>query len=193
MISSIVFDSPAGRLTITEADGAIVALGWGDLERGRLARKETCGRDGRAPKATSLLREARRQIEAYFACRLDRFDLPLAPRGSPHEQRVWAAMRQIPYGETRSYSDLAFAVGSGPRAIGKACGRNPIAIVIPCHRVLAKGSLGGYSGGQGLPTKRFLLALEGAAPLLPLRAKRSNLAGLEPASIEIASPLRSSQ
>jgi methylated-DNA-[protein]-cysteine S-methyltransferase len=154
MVSSLAFASPVGCLTVTETDGTITALGWGDVERERLARN--------APEATPLLHEARRQIEAYFARRLDRFDLPLGPCGSPHEQRVWVALRQISYGETRSYSELAFAVGSGPRAIGRACGGNPIAIIIPCHRVLAKGGLGGYSGGQGLPTKRFLLALEGA-------------------------------
>jgi methylated-DNA-[protein]-cysteine S-methyltransferase len=150
MARSLAFDSPVGRLVVTEMDGAVVALGWGE------------GSDG---EATPLLREARRQIEAYFARRLRRFDLPLAPEGSAHEQRVWAALRQIPYGETRSYGELAFAVGSGPRAIGRACGRNPIAIVVPCHRVLARGGLGGYSGGEGLATKRRLLALEGAAAL----------------------------
>jgi methylated-DNA-[protein]-cysteine S-methyltransferase len=154
MACALAFDSPVGRLAVTEADDAVVAIGWNPDE-------------GPAAEPTPLLREARRQIEAYFARRLERFDLPLAPHGSAHEQRVWAAMRQIPYGETRSYSELAFAVGSGPRAIGRACGRNPIAIVVPCHRVLAKGGLGGYSGGQGLPTKRSLLALEGMILSLP--------------------------
>jgi methylated-DNA-[protein]-cysteine S-methyltransferase len=151
-------DSPLGRLTIAERDGAIVAIGWSEAPEG-------------AP--TPLLVEARRQIEAYFARRLDRFDLPLAPRGGAHEQRVWAAMRQIPYGETRCYSDLAHDVGSAPRAVGQACGKNPIPIVIPCHRVLAKNGIGGYSGGEGLPTKRLLLALEGAAP--PASAGRKSL------------------
>ncbi|HJU15121.1 MAG TPA: methylated-DNA--[protein]-cysteine S-methyltransferase [Stellaceae bacterium] len=153
----LAFDSPVGRLAITERDGAIVAIGWGGEPAG---------------EPTALLTEARRQIEAYFCRRLDRFDLPLKPRGSAHEQRVWAAMRQIPYGETRSYSDLAFAVGSGPRAVGNACGRNPIPIVIPCHRVLAKNGLGGYSGGKGLPTKRLMLGLEGA--VLPKAAGRKS-------------------
>jgi methylated-DNA-[protein]-cysteine S-methyltransferase len=69
-------------------------------------------------------------------------------------------MRAIPYGETRTYGDLAHATDSGPRAIGRACGRNPIPIIVPCHRVLARGSLGGYSGGAGLPTKQWLLGLE---------------------------------
>ncbi|HZU89001.1 MAG TPA: methylated-DNA--[protein]-cysteine S-methyltransferase [Stellaceae bacterium] len=165
MIHRLAFDSPAGRLVITERDGAIEAIGWAPTPRdphGPLgSRGDPNGEPIGAP--TPLLREARRQIEAYFARDLCRFDLPLEPRGSAHDQRVWAAMRQIPYGETRSYSALAFMVGSGPRAVGNACGHNPIPIVIPCHRVLAKGGLGGYSGGEGLPTKRLLLALEGAA------------------------------
>lgn len=160
MVSSLAFDSPVGHLVITETGDAVVALGWGD------------GADG---ETTPLLVEAQRQIAAYFARRLERFDLPLAPKGSAHEQRVWAALRQIPYGETRSYSELAYTVGSGPRAIGRACGRNPIAIVVPCHRVLAKGGLGGYSGGQGLSTKRRLLALEGAALPEPVGGKAERL------------------
>jgi methylated-DNA-[protein]-cysteine S-methyltransferase len=101
-------------------------------------------------------------------------------------------MRQIPYGETRSYSDLAFAVGSGPRAVGNACGRNPIPIVIPCHRVLAKNGLGGYSGGEGLPTKRLLLGLEGA--VLPKAAGRksgAHSAVFSEARAEYAALLRS--
>jgi methylated-DNA-[protein]-cysteine S-methyltransferase len=158
MAFSLAFDSPVGRLVVAETGGVIAAIGWGESPEG---------------EATPLLIETRRQIEAYFARRLDRFDLPLKPQGSPHEQHVWAAMRQIPYGETRSYSELAFAVGSGPRAVGRACGRNPIPIVIPCHRVLAKSGLGGYSGGQGLPTKRLLLALEGA--MVPEPAGRKSL------------------
>lgn len=148
MTFSLAFDSPVGRLTIAQAEDAIVALGWGDSVAG---------------EETPLLAEGRRQLEAYFAGALRRFDLPLAPPGSAHEQRVWAAMRQISYGETRCYADLARDVGSAPRAVGNACGRNPIPIVIPCHRVLAKGGLGGYSGGEGPATKRLLLALEGAA------------------------------
>jgi methylated-DNA-[protein]-cysteine S-methyltransferase len=158
MLRSITCDSLVGRLVIAEADGTIVSIGWARDQRSLGDPNEAAGGE-----PTPLLCEARRQIEAYFARDLRRFELPLAPRGSPHEQRVWAAMRQIPYGETRSYSELAFAVGSGPRAVGNACSRNPIAIVIPCHRVLAKSGLGGYGGGDGLPTKRLLLGLEGAA------------------------------
>jgi methylated-DNA-[protein]-cysteine S-methyltransferase len=160
MLCSVSVDSPVGPLTISAIDDAIVAIGWADRSDG---------------EPTTLLTEARRQLAAYFDRRLTRFDLPLRPAGTPFDQRVWAAMRQIPHGETRRYGELAMEVGSAPRAIGRACGRNPIPIVIPCHRVLARGGLGGYSGGAGLATKGVLLALEGAAaPLPPSREKRSN-------------------
>ena len=149
MIGSISTDSLVGKLTIREQDDAIVAIDW---------------RDNGIGSQTPLLAEAVRQLQEYFAGRLTRFDLPLAPAGSAFEQRVWAAMRAIPHGGTRAYADLAHEVGSAPRAVGRACGRNPIPIVIPCHRVLARGGgLGGYSGGAGLPTKRLLLTLEGVA------------------------------
>ena len=147
MPGSMSTDSPVGRLVIREDAEAIVAIGW-----------EAASDD----RPTPLLAEAVRQLQAYFAGRLIQFDLPLAPKGSPFEQRVWAAMQAIPYGQTRCYGDLAATVGSAPRAVGGACGKNPIPIVIPCHRVLAKSGLGGYSGEGGLETKHRLLALEGA-------------------------------
>jgi methylated-DNA-[protein]-cysteine S-methyltransferase len=148
MLSAMVVDSPVGHLTITATAEAVVSIGWGGEP---------------TDAAEPLLIDARRQLEAYFAGRLTRFDLPLKPAGSPFDQRVWEAMRRIPYGQTRTYGELAMAVGSAPRAIGGACGRNPIPIVIPCHRILARGRLGGYSGGTGLPTKTWLLELEGAS------------------------------
>ena len=147
---SLSIPSPIGRLTIDETGGAIVAIRWSDSPSGN---------------GSPLLAEAARQLAAYFDGRLSHFDLPLAPAGSPFEGRVWSAMQAIPYGETRCYGDLAQSVGSAPRAVGRACGKNPIPIVIPCHRVLAKGGFGGYSGAGGLATKQRLLALEGA--LLP--------------------------
>jgi methylated-DNA-[protein]-cysteine S-methyltransferase len=103
----------------------------------------------------------RHQLEEYFAGRRTDFDLPLAPRGTPFQRRVWDALLKIPCGETASYAQIAARVGSprAVRAVGSANGRNPIAIVIPCHRVIASdGSLGGYGGG--LPRKEFLLRLE---------------------------------
>ena len=141
--------SPVGPLTLTARGGRLV----------RLAFADEGGRD-RDP----LLDEAADQLAAYFARRLTRFDLPLAPAGTPFRRRVWAEMARIPHGETRSYGELAAAVGSAPRAVGGACGANPIPIVLPCHRVLAAGgALGGYSGGAGIATKRRLLALENPA------------------------------
>src|ERR1700688_3710677 len=144
---SLSIPSPIGQLTIDELDGAIVAISWADAPAGN---------------GSPLLAEAARQLAAYFDGRLSRFDLPLAPAGTAFAARVWAAMQAIPYGETRCYGDLANVIGSAPRAVGRACGRNPIPIVIPCHRVLARRGLGGYSGSGGLATKQRLLALEGA-------------------------------
>jgi len=146
-MDSLSISSPVGNLVIEAADGAITAIRWG----------EAVGHNGSA-----LLTEAARQLDAYFAGRLTDFDLPLSPAGTVFEQSVWVAMQEIPYGETRSYGDLAAATHSAPRAVGRACGRNPIPIVIPCHRVLGKGWMGGYSGSGGLRTKQALLELEGA-------------------------------
>ena len=116
-----------------------------------------------------MLLRAREQLQEYFDGKRMNFDLPLAPEGSDFQKRVWAALRAIPLGETRSYADIARALGSAPRAVGGANGANPIPVFIPCHRVIAAdGSLGGYSGGDGPATKRFLLDLESRALLLPL-------------------------
>lgn len=112
---------------------------------------------------TPLLDEAARQMEEYLAGRRKAFDLPLAPVGTPFQQRVWAALRAIPYGETRTYQQIAQAAGSpkGFRAVGMANHANPLLIVVPCHRVIGKdGSLTGFGGG--LPLKERLLALEAA-------------------------------
>jgi methylated-DNA-[protein]-cysteine S-methyltransferase len=101
------------------------------------------------------------QLDAYFTGRLRRFDVPLAPHGTAFQQQVWLQLRQIPYGETRSYGQLATALGSpgASRAVGLANGRNPLSIIVPCHRVIgADGSLTGFGGG--MERKRFLLDLE---------------------------------
>ncbi len=148
-------DSPVGRLAIEADHAAVTAVRWASSgERSQ-------------DKATSpVLKEAARQLERYFAKKLKRFDLPLDARGTDFQKRVWALMRDIPYGETATYGGMAKALGSGPRPIGMACGRNPIPIIQPCHRVLASGGKeGGFSGGKGLPTKRQLLALEGVVLL----------------------------
>ena len=143
---SLSISTPVGPLTIEERNGKITAISWGN------------GGGNGSP----LLAEAARQLTDYFAGARHDFDLPLMPGGSPFETRVWSAMRAIPYGQTRTYGELAHMTDSGPRAVGRACGTNPIPIVIPCHRVLAKGGIGGYSGEGGLATKTRLLAIEGA-------------------------------
>jgi methylated-DNA-[protein]-cysteine S-methyltransferase len=115
-----------------------------------------------------ILRETRRQLDAYFAGELQDFGLPLDLKGTPFQIRVWQALLEIPYGETRSYAEQARVVGSpeAVRAVGAANGRNPIPIVVPCHRVIgSNGKLTGFGGG--LPLKRWLLDLE-SHPRLPL-------------------------
>jgi methylated-DNA-[protein]-cysteine S-methyltransferase len=143
------FDSPVGPLTVTERDGALTEIDW---------RGDANG------DASPLLAKAQRQLGAYFAGELTDFDLPVAPDGTPHQQKVWRAMQKIPFGSHQSYGALSTTIGSSARAVGTACGRNPIPIVIPCHRVLAAGGrIGGYSGSGGTATKRYLLSLEGVA------------------------------
>jgi methylated-DNA-[protein]-cysteine S-methyltransferase len=159
MRSHIVIDSEVGPLTLVAEDGALVGL-YMDLQRhrpddDRLGELDPRGREAEPFKA------AADQLDAYFAGTLTRFSLPLAPRGSDFQQRVWAALQAIPYGQTVSYGELAERVGSpgGARAVGLANGRNPIGIVIPCHRVVgSSGSLTGYGGG--LDRKKRLLDLE---------------------------------
>lgn len=158
-VSICYIESPVGRLALEADDGCVTGLRWaGTGERTR----EQASDKSPAP----VLREAARQLDRYFRGRLRRFDLPLAQRGTGFQKRVWAAMSDIPFGETATYGGLAMALGSGPRAIGMACARNPIPIIVPCHRVLGSGGReGGFSGGRGLPTKHQLLALEGVVLL----------------------------
>ena len=156
---SLTIPSPVGPLTIVERGGAIVALGWD------IAGDEP-------PGETPLLAQARAQLAEYFAGTRRAFDLPLAPSGTPFLHSIWRALIRIPYGATETYGELARATGTAARAAGLACGRNPIAIVIPCHRVIAAGGrLTGYSGGDGVATKRALLDLEaGVRPLAGLQS-----------------------
>jgi methylated-DNA-[protein]-cysteine S-methyltransferase len=155
-----------GELTVSEEGGAIVALDWGR---------------GRDQAETPLLRRAAQVLHDYFDGGNAEQDLPLAPAGSLFQQRVWAAMRAIPPGRTRTYGEIAREVGGPARAVGQACGANPIPILIPCHRVTAaNGALGGFSGGDGPVTKRWLLDHEGnaaAQPKLPLGVRRARSAG----------------
>jgi methylated-DNA-[protein]-cysteine S-methyltransferase len=143
----ISLHSPVGDLSISQDGDDIVAIDWGW---------------GRDQNSTPVLKEAVKQLHAYFDGKLETFDLPLRPHGTDFQQKVWRAMLKIPYGKTRTYGDLATKLKSGARPVGTACGRNPIPIIIPCHRVLGTQSLGGYSGQGGLDTKIALLTLEGA-------------------------------
>lgn len=154
-MSICYIESPVGRLALEADDDCVTSVRWASA--GERARKE-------APNA--VLKEATHQLDRYFKRKLRRFDLPLAAHGTDHQKRVWAMMREIPFGETATYGGMAMALGSGPRAVGTACGRNPLPIIVPCHRVLASGGKeGGFSGGRGLPTKRQLLAIEGVVLL----------------------------
>lgn len=137
-----------------------VALRWQDraLTRVDLDPPPDLPAEGRPPEAI------RRQIEAYFRDGGAGFDLPLLLRGTPFQLRVWAALRAIPAGCTRTYGDLARELGSSARAVGGACRANPCPIVVPCHRVVAVNGLGGFAGdtrGRRVAVKRWLLAHEG--------------------------------
>ena len=143
------FHSYLGDLTVSEDSGALVAVDWGW---------------GSEQDPSPLVKEARQQIGDYLDGKLKDFDLPIKPAGTDFQKRVYAAMQKIPFGAVATYGDLAKRLGSpgSARAVGMACGANPLPIVIPCHRVVAAaGSIGGYSGDGGLATKRSLLALEG--------------------------------
>jgi len=155
---SAVHDSPVGKLTLISNGEALTVL---EFEAPRYPAKPA------PPGDDAIITKTRKQLDAYFAGKLKAFDLPLAPEGTAFQQRVWAALLKIPYGATRSYGQQAVTIGSpkAVRAVGLANGRNPIAIIIPCHRVIgANGSLTGYGGG--MERKRLLLDLEQGAPQL---------------------------
>ncbi len=149
-------DSPVGPLLLAADDDGLHLI---EFESPR--HPFTRGNDWREGD-NEVLRDTRVQLEEYFSGTRRDFDLPLAPRGTEFQREVWQALRCIPYGETISYAQLAMRIGkpSAMRAVGAANGRNPLPIVVPCHRVIgADGSLTGF--GAGLPTKQFLLQLEG--------------------------------
>ena len=148
-LQQMVYHSPLGAVAVAEAGGMIIGLSW----------------SGRTTQVSPLLREACAQLDAYFTGKLQDFDLPL-DMGSGFQGQVRRAMAAIPFGQTRTYGDLAREIGMPAQAIGQACGANPIPILIPCHRVLAATGLGGFSAKGGVDSKVFLLRLEGAASLL---------------------------
>ena len=157
------YDSPLGKMLLAADDvGLTGAWFYGQrfFARGLGDAEKNAGVEG--PADSPVLLAARAWLDAYFAGeRPDMADIVLAPRGTAFQRRVWGALLAIPYGETSTYGQLAAGLGSSPRAVGAAVGRNPISVIVPCHRVLgAGGSLTGYAGG--LNRKRALLELEGA-------------------------------
>jgi methylated-DNA-[protein]-cysteine S-methyltransferase len=157
--ASVLYDvvqTPIDRLVVASDGSAIVGVWMANAEPDERHWADRCARD-------ALLDEARRQLTAYFAGRLEAFDLPLAPNGTEFQRRVWSELTKIPFGATISYADLARRVRNvaAVRAVGAANGRNPIPIIVPCHRVIGSdGSLTGFGGG--LPRKQWLLRHEGA-------------------------------
>ena len=143
------YDTPVGRLCIGEENGSITRVTWNHIPKDFILAE------------TELILRCKQQLDTFFAGESTSFDLPLAPKGTPFQQAVWQALTEIPYGETRTYGEIAAKIGNpkASRAVGMANHRNPIAILIPCHRVIGtNGKLVGYAGG--LEQKALLLELE---------------------------------
>ncbi|NIE74819.1 methylated-DNA--[protein]-cysteine S-methyltransferase [Pantoea sp. Ap-967] len=152
-----LMQSPVGTLTLVARGERLAAVLWQE-ERENRVRLGELHRDDQHP----TLRETARQLGEYFAGKRQQFDLMLDFAGTEFQRQVWSALLTIPFGQTRSYSDIARQIGNpnAVRAVGAANGRNPISIIAPCHRVIgASGGLTGFAGG--LPAKQYLLALEG--------------------------------
>ncbi len=159
--AACILHTPIGPLKIVEARGLVVEVGLvSDVAGGpETFASQSC--QSRQPKS-SLLQEACRQLDEYFSRRRKSFQLPVKQLGTPFQQAVWQALQAIPYGQIRSYQDIATAIGNpkAMRAVGQANNRNKLLILVPCHRVIQKdGGLGGF--GCGLEAKRWLLELEG--------------------------------
>ena len=143
------YETPVGKICIGEENGVITRVTWGKIPQEYILEE------------TELILECKNQLEEYFAGKRKTFDLPLAPKGTDFQQKVWKALKKIPYGETRTYGEIAVAIGNpkAARAVGMANNKNPIGIIVPCHRVVgANGKLVGYAGG--MEKKEWLLHLE---------------------------------
>ena len=143
------YDTPVGKLCIGEVNGKITRVTWS-----KIPQEYVLGE-------TELIIECKNQLEEYFAGKRKNFDIPLAPKGTEFQQKVWKALTEIPYGETRTYGEIAAVIGNpkAARAVGMANNKNPIGIIVPCHRVVgANGKLVGYAGG--MEKQEFLLELE---------------------------------
>ena len=144
-MSQFSLHTPVGDITVFEEDGAIVAVDWGwALDQ----------------RTSAVLGTAREQLQGHFDGELKAFGLPMAPAGTTYSRLVWRAVCGILFGETRSYRDIPASAGGSARSVEQANGKSPIPLIIPCHRVVAITHIGGYSGGDGLTTKRWLLGLE---------------------------------
>lgn len=151
-MQELTVDTPMGRLGLISDGGAITGLRWSGKDRG---------------DPSQLLRAAAGQLAEYFGHTRQRFDLPLVVHARPLVRDVCAAIGEIPFGETRTYGEIACQIGASAQAVGQACGANPIPILIPCHRVMgAGGKLTGFSGEGGVETKVALLRHEGAGGFL---------------------------
>jgi methylated-DNA-[protein]-cysteine S-methyltransferase len=153
-------ESPVGKLKLVASANALIAVLW-ERERPNRVKLAMLQHDPQQ----RILEETERQLGEYFAGTRNQFDLPLEPAGTEFQKKVWRALREIPFGQTRSYLDLAKSIGSAKavRAVGAANGKNPLSIVVPCHRIVgANGTLTGFAGG-----------LEAKAKLLALEARRS--------------------
>ena len=163
-----MMSSPVGKLKLVATDDGLAGILW-ENDRPHRVRLNAEARDDQHP----VLVETERQLEEYFAGRRKTFSLKLDLMGTPFQRKVWKALLTIPFGETRSYSQIARQIGNpdAVRAVGAANGRNPVSIVTPCHRVIgSSGKLTGFAGG--LDVKARLLALEGATPETPLFSSR---------------------
>jgi len=142
----LIVNSPVGPLAIVETNRAITAIEW---------------RRSESHIQTEILMLASKEMARYFAGELTIFTVPLNPKGTEFQRRVWKTILEIPYGGLATYGHIAKTLNSSPRAVGGACGRNPIPIIIPCHRVVgSNGGLTGYTGADGTTTKSFLLEHE---------------------------------
>lgn len=158
LMLTTILDSPLGPIRLRIDDDAITELRW---------KAEDGDEDTVTPTETALehplVAETDRQLRAYFAGELDSFDLPVRPAGTTFQRLVWHIMQRIPKGHVRTYGGVAEELGASARAVGSACGRNPIPIIIPCHRIVAaNGKMGGFSAAGGVEDKVWLLRHEGA-------------------------------
>jgi methylated-DNA-[protein]-cysteine S-methyltransferase len=163
-IKTMRLSTPVGELVLWADDDGLTHLVLPGAARPRQPADAEADDGGQDVAVHHHLLAAATQLDEYFAGERTSFDLALDPQGTPFQRRVWFALADIPYGKTTSYAELARRVGSPKafRAVGQANGKNPLAVILPCHRVInSDGSIGGYGGG--LPMKRQLLALEGAA------------------------------